>query len=348
MKAPNPRLERRLIVWLSAVFAGSLLLFTAALAAVAYREFAAGVGEDGEANAGAWLWSEITTEVLPMLLPLLVFTLVVVVIAGGYVMVRAVSRELAVAQLQSDFVSAVSHEFRTPLTSLQQFTDLLSDDPEQPASKRRTYYQAQARAAERLRRLVESLLDFGRMEAGARPYRLERLAVAPLVARIVEDFTREGAPHAFVIEASISDEGRAFDVDPDAFTRALWNLLENAVKYSGSSRTVTVTLEPRNDTVVIGVRDRGLGIPRHEHHEIFKKFVRGAASREHGIKGTGIGLAMVRHIVDAHGGAVSVESAPGEGSTFTIALPAAPLPDSVVAAPHARADDGGEPRCLAS
>ena len=119
--------------------------------------------------------------------------LVGLVLAGGYFIVRAVSRELAVAQLQSDFVSAVSHEFRTPLTSLRQFTDLLNDDPDQPAAKRRTFYQAQARATDRLRRLVESLLDFGRMEAGARPYRLERRATAPLVRGIVDDFRRDVA-----------------------------------------------------------------------------------------------------------------------------------------------------------
>jgi signal transduction histidine kinase len=248
--------------------------------------------------------------------------LVGLVIAGGYFIVRAVSRELAVAQLQSDFVSAVSHEFRTPLTSLRQFTDLLNDDPDLPALKRRTFYQAQARATERLRRLVESLLDFGRMEAGARPYRLERLSVAPLVRSIVEDFRRDATPDGFTVEASISEDSGAVDVDPDAFARALWNLLDNAVKYSGSSRTVAVNVEVRDDSVAISVRDQGLGIPRHEQAAIFQKFVRGTASRAHGIKGTGIGLAMVRHIVDAHGGTVRVESAPGQGSMFTIVLPA--------------------------
>jgi signal transduction histidine kinase len=249
--------------------------------------------------------------------------LVGLVIAGGYFIVRAVSREFAVAQLQSDFVSAVSHEFRTPLTSLRQFTDLLNDDPDLPAGKRRTFYQAQARATERLRRLVESLLDFGRMEAGARPYRLERLSTAPLVGGIVEDFRRDGTPAEFTVEASIGEDSGAVDVDPDAFARALWNLLDNAIKYSDSSRTVSVNVAARNGSVAISVRDRGLGIPRHEHGEIFKKFVRGTASRAHGIKGTGIGLAMVRHIVEAHRGTVRVESAPGEGSTFTIVLPAA-------------------------
>jgi len=276
--------------------------------------------------------------------------LVGLVIAGGYFIVRAVSREFAVAQLQSDFVSAVSHEFRTPLTSLRQFTDLLNDDSDLPALKRRTFYQAQARATERLRRLVESLLDFGRMEAGARPYRLERLSIAPLVRGIVEDFRRDGTPDGFTIEASIDEDSGAVDVDPDAFARALWNLLDNAVKYSGSSRTVSVNVESRDGSIAISVRDRGLGIPRQEHDEIFKKFVRGTASRAHGIKGTGIGLAMVRHIVEAHGGTARVESTPGEGSTFTIVLPAASqLPGATAGLQPPRATEKGDtPRWLAS
>jgi signal transduction histidine kinase len=276
--------------------------------------------------------------------------LVGLVIAGGYFIVRAVSREFAVAQLQSDFVSAVSHEFRTPLTSLSQFTDLLNDDPDLPAFKRRTFYQAQARATERLRRLVESLLDFGRMEAGARPYRLERVSTASLVGGVVDDFRRVGTPDGFTVEMSISEDSGAMDVDPDAFARALWNLLDNAVKYSGSSRTVTVNAEVRDRSVSISVGDRGLGIPRHEHNEIFKKFVRGTASRAHGIKGTGIGLAMVRHIVQAHGGTVRVESAPGEGSTFTIVLPAASQSPNVAVElqPSQAVKQGDKPRWLAS
>lgn len=276
--------------------------------------------------------------------------LVGLVLAGGYVIVRAVAREFAVAQLQSDFVSAVSHEFRTPLTSLRQFTELLNEDPDQPAAKRRTFYQAQARATDRLRRLVESLLDFGRMEAGARPYRLERRATAPLVRGIVDDFRRDVAPEACTVEAPIADDCGAVDVDPEAFARALWNLLDNAIKYSGASPTVFVTVDVRDGAVAISVRDRGVGIPRHEHDEIFTKFVRGRASREHGIKGTGIGLAMVRHIVEAHGGTVSVESTPGDGSTFTIVLPAVAHSPEVAAGlqPPRAVKDGDHPRWLAS
>lgn len=247
--------------------------------------------------------------------------LFVLVVAGGYSITRAMSRELAVARLQTDFVSAVSHEFRTPLTSLQQFTALLNDAEEPPLAKRRAFYQAQERAVERLRRLVESLLDFGRMEAGAHPYRLEPLDPCALVSSVVEDFAREVHTEGFTVECTVPAGGSTVNADRDALARALWNLLDNAVKYSGTSRRIFVEVATKATGVAIAVRDEGIGIPRHEQTEIFDKFVRGAASRAHGIKGTGIGLAMVRHIVQGHGGSAHVQSAPGEGSTFTILLP---------------------------
>lgn len=247
--------------------------------------------------------------------------LLVLVIAGGYSVGRAVSREVAVARLQTDFVAAVSHEFRTPLTSLHQFTALLNDAEEPPPAKRRMFYQAQARASERLRRLVESLLDFGRMEAGARPYQLAALDVSVLVRNLTDDFHREVEMQGFTVDCTIDGHAAIVNADADALGRAVWNLLDNAVKYSGNSRHIAVDVDTTDGRVEISVRDKGLGIPRHEQAEIFEKFVRGAASREHGIKGTGIGLAMVRHIVQAHGGSVRVHSAPGEGSSFTIALP---------------------------
>jgi signal transduction histidine kinase len=247
--------------------------------------------------------------------------LIALVIAGGYFALRAMSREFEVARLQSDFVSSVSHEFRTPLTSLRQFTDLLTEDDNVPIEKRRSFYQAQGRAAERLQRLVESLLDFGRMEAGAHPYRLERISAAALVRGVLEDFESEMGTKGFVVESAITEDSCPVDADPDALARALWNLLDNAVKYSGDSRTIWVETARQNGEVDIRVRDRGLGIPRHEQSTIFRKFVRGSDARIHGIKGTGIGLAMVRHIISGHGGEVHVESSTGKGSTFTIVLP---------------------------
>ncbi|MEK7408093.1 MAG: HAMP domain-containing sensor histidine kinase [Acidobacteriota bacterium] len=248
--------------------------------------------------------------------------LAVLVLAGGVLIGRVVARELAVARLQSDFVSAVSHEFRTPLTSLRQFNEILADDPELPVGKRVRFYQAQTRATERLHRLVESLLDFGRMESRAKLYRFERLDAASLVREVAAEFGREAAGRGFELVSEIAAEDAPVEADAEALSRAVWNLLENAVKYSGSSRTVWLSLAREDGRIVIGVRDRGLGVPPGEQKEIFRKFVRGRDASAHSIKGTGLGLAMVRHIVEAHGGSVRLQSAPGEGSTFTILLPA--------------------------
>lgn len=241
--------------------------------------------------------------------------------AGSYFLWRSVNRDLAVARLQSDFVSAVSHEFRTPLTALRQFNHLLAEEDGPTPEKRHRYYEAQTRATERLYRLVESLLDFARMEAGRRPYRFEPLDAGTLARDVTEEFRREAAGADFAIACSVEPGAIAVAADREALSRALWNLLDNAVKYSGASRAIEVEVTRRNGLALIGVRDHGIGIPAPEMKRIFHKFVRGAAANSGGIKGTGLGLAIVRHIVHAHGGTVDVSSAAGEGSTFTIGLP---------------------------
>jgi signal transduction histidine kinase len=247
--------------------------------------------------------------------------LLVAVVGGGAVVIRGVTNELVMAQRQSDFVSAVSHEFRTPLTALHQFTTLLRDQPEPTAEKRRSFYDAQARATLRLQRLVESLLDFGRMEAGAKLYRFEVLPVTALVDRTVREFRAEALPPDFHVAWHATNDDTAVRADAEALGRAVWNLLENAVKYSDTAREITIDVTCREGAATIRVRDQGLGVPRAEQALIFDKFVRGEASRRHGIKGTGLGLAMVRHIASAHGGRVEVESEPGRGSAFAIVLP---------------------------
>jgi signal transduction histidine kinase len=247
--------------------------------------------------------------------------LALLVIASSYLIGRAVSRELAAARLQSDFVSAVSHEFRTPLTSMRQFTEMLVEDESLPPDKRREFYGAQERATRRLSRLVESLLDFGRMEAGARPYRLEQLDAGRLVKATVEEFAQETNFSSMTMDCAVPDEGPLVKADREALAQALWNLLDNAVKYSGDRPIILVEVEAGRE-VAIRVRDRGFGISPSEKSRILRKFVRGSSAKACGVKGTGIGLAMVKHIVDAHDGKLLVASEPGRGSTFTILLPA--------------------------
>ena len=251
--------------------------------------------------------------------------LLMTVTAGGVVIItRTVVRDVTVARLQTDFVSAVSHEFRTPLTSLRQLTEVLLDGRLVAEDRRETYYRALARQTERLHRLVESLLDFGRMESGTSPYRLEPLDACALIRSVVDEFQQDSVAHGYQVELHVEGLGAApptITGDREALTHAVWNLLDNAVKYSPECRTVWVDVERTGSRLAIRVRDRGLGVPRHERAEIFGRFVRGTDAKALGIKGTGIGLAMVRHIVSAHGGDVLVASEPGAGSTFTIVLP---------------------------
>lgn len=250
--------------------------------------------------------------------------LVAVTLGGIGLIARGAMRELAVARLQSDFVSAVSHEFRTPLTTLRQLTEVLIDGRVPAEERRETYYRALARQTDRLHRLVESLLDFGRIEAGTSPYRLEPLDACALVRSIVDEFAQDSAASGYRVELQVDSVEKAAPMvagDREALTHAVWNLLDNAVKYSPECRTVWVDIDRTPSGLAIRVRDHGLGVPREEHADIFKRFVRGAGAKAHGIKGTGIGLAMVQHIVSAHGGDILVASEPGAGSTFTLVLP---------------------------
>jgi two-component system phosphate regulon sensor histidine kinase PhoR len=263
--------------------------------------------------------SQATSRRTPLLVGLTV--LIIMALGSSYFIARAVHREIAVARMQSDFVAAVSHEFRTPLTALRQFTDMLRENPALDESQQRMCFDAQARATERLTNLVESVLDFGSMEAGKRAYQFEQISCGEIVRSVIDDFQREVQPAGYHID--YEEESTAdIEADPEALGRALRNLLENAVKYSPGQRRVGVTVSRQASHVAVAVRDRGIGILPSERRAIFDRFHRGDEARTRGIKGTGIGLAMVDHIVKAHGGRVDVESQPGNGSTFTIVLPA--------------------------
>jgi signal transduction histidine kinase len=249
--------------------------------------------------------------------------IVALILAGAWFVGRAVTRELAVAELQSDFVSAVSHEFRTPLTTLCQLSELLMRKRVASESDRQQYYELLNGESHRLRQLVERLLDFGRLEAGRMPFRFEPLDAGAFLRDIVGEF--EGSRHALghTVELHVHVNGTTpmIRADRDTLRSAVWNLLENATKYSPACPTVWVDLDRRDAHVEVSVRDGGVGIPRAEHRRIFQKFVRGAHARTSDVRGTGVGLAMVRQIAEAHGGTIRVESAPDQGSTFRLVLP---------------------------
>jgi signal transduction histidine kinase len=247
---------------------------------------------------------------------------VLFLIAGAYFIARAVRRDLEVSRMQSDFVAAVSHEFRSPLTSIRQLSEMLAEGRVPGEERRLVYYETLVRESTRLQRLVEALLNFGRMEAGVRKYRFEEMDAATLVEKVAAEFTPQIAASGRHIELEGTARDCRIDADPEALAVALRNLLDNALKYSPGCPTVWVQWGAEKSHVAIRVRDRGMGIPAFERRAIFRKFFRGTAAARANVKGSGVGLSMVRHIVAAHGGEISVVSEPGEGSTFTILLPA--------------------------
>jgi two-component system phosphate regulon sensor histidine kinase PhoR len=186
--------------------------------------------------------------------------------------------------------------------------------------RRRAYFDAQFRATARLSRLVERLLDFGRMEAGAFRYHPEPIALGELVRTVVDEFEHVAATTGHRIELTIEPDLPSVFADREALAQAVWNLLDNAIKYSPGRPAVWIEVAREDGGVAIRVRDEGPGLPAEERKDLFRKFVRGSAARETGVKGTGIGLAMVDYIVRAHHGRIVVDSRPGEGSTFTILL----------------------------
>ncbi len=254
---------------------------------------------------------------------IMVVALVVCVATGSAIALFYLRREAKVSQLQSDFVSKVSHELRTPLTSIRIFVETLqrSDVPERQIDE---CVDALARETTRLTENIERLLDWGRMEAGKRVYQLAPSEVSTVTNDAVKAFesvTMGQAPVEVRLEASLPK----IMVDREAIVDALLNLLTNAYKYSLAERGIRLAAVASQKWVRISVQDKGRGIPRSEHRRVFQKFYRVDERLSQAIDGSGLGLAMVQHIVHGHSGKVELESTPGKGSTFTLLLPRAPV-----------------------
>jgi signal transduction histidine kinase len=241
--------------------------------------------------------------------------------AGIVLMYRNVSRELALAKLKSDFVSNVSHELRTPLALIRLYAETLELGRISNHAKHQEYYEIIRKESERLTSLINNILDFSRIEAGKKEYSFRETNVADLVRSTLESYRFEIEQNGFYFEQKIDNNVPPLQVDREAIARSLLNLVNNAVKYSANEKYLGVHLYHRDGRVNLEVVDRGIGIPAKEQPKIFDKFYRVGDPLVHNTKGSGLGLALVRHIVRAHGGEVRVESAPGRGSKFIITLP---------------------------
>jgi signal transduction histidine kinase len=244
-------------------------------------------------------------------------------IGGLLLTYRSVSKEMALAHLKADFVSNVSHELRTPLALIRLYAETLELGRITTEEKKEEYYRIIRKESERLTALINNILDFSRIEAGRKEYDFRETDIADLVRNTLDAYRYQIEQQGFAFEQSIDPSIPRVRVDREAIARALVNLVNNALKYSANEKFLGVKLYRANDRLKLEVVDRGIGITRREQSKIFEKFYRTGDPLVHNTKGSGLGLSLVRHITQAHGGEVQVESTPGKGSKFTLSLPLA-------------------------
>ena len=256
-----------------------------------------------------------------MLFMLAFALLLVVIVLGLAATYRLVRRESEMARLKSDFVANVSHDLKTPLSLIRMYGETLELGRVPDEAARREYYGVITRESERLTRLIDNVLDFSRIEGGRQRYDIAPGAVEPIVQDAVEAFRHPLAQRGFKIAVDVEPDLPEIPLDAAAIRQALANLLDNAIKYSGDGRRVGLAARRVADEVRIEVSDEGVGIPPAEVPRIFEKFYRIGRSETQGRRGSGLGLALVKHVAEAHGGRVTVESREGQGSRFTLHLP---------------------------
>jgi signal transduction histidine kinase len=257
-------------------------------------------------------------------LPLTLYGFVLFVVLGAvllaaYLVLRDIHREAETAALRSHFVASVSHELKTPLTSIRAHAEtlLLGRAPETASEYLRTIVSE----SERLTRLVDSVLDVSRIEQGLKTYRMQSTCLSKVVRSAAKTMEYPLTQLGFTLTISSDETDPTLFADADALEHALLNLLGNAMKYSGAARSIEMRVGSAEREAFVDVVDHGIGIPREEQARIFEKFHRVQSSEMEGIAGTGLGLALALHVIEAHKGRIEVMSAPGRGSTFSVRIP---------------------------
>jgi len=255
-----------------------------------------------------------------------VYILIVVIVMsvlfiGGFLVIRSTAKELELARLKSEFVSTVSHEFRTPLMSIRYLSEMLDTGRVRGEDKKKIYYGKINKESERLSRLIENMLDFSKIEAGMKKYKFEKLSVQEVIADVAQRFKEYVADKTVTLECDVPKSIPEISADKEAISRALFNLLDNAVKYSGARPYIFLRAGLDGDSVFLEVEDRGAGMDKDDHKKVFEKFYRSSDPAHKNIEGSGIGLTLVEHIAQAHGGDVRLKSELGKGTRVSIFLP---------------------------
>ena len=234
-------------------------------------------------------------------------------VAGVVLNIRDVTERQDAARLKDDLLSVVSHELRTPLTSLRGFTELLLTRA-LPPDKQQRFLRIIHDETVRLSHLINNFLDLQRIQAGRQVYQLAPIELVAVLRDMVTLFTPESGSH--VLRLEVPEALPAVHADAERLCQVLANLLSNALKFSPRGGAVTVGARAQETDVLVWVTDQGLGIPPEAAPKLFSKFYRVEHHETRQIGGTGLGLALVKEIVEAHHGSVWVESVLGQGSTF--------------------------------
>ncbi len=289
---------------------------------------------------GLWLLPESPTSTgfggQPWFLGLLFVTVFILLIVGLWQILGSMKRERAAMALRSEFLTSVTHELKTPLSSIRLFTEMLADDRVASEEKRSQYHRLLAGEATRLSALVENVLDLGRMERGERSYDLRREDLIALVDEAVELFRPIAQAQGMTIRcADTPGEARFVNADRTALMQALLNLFENARKYASSGRQIDLQWEEGENGARLWICDQGPGIPPAERERVFERFRRGESQNDGAIPGVGLGLYLARRILRAHGGDLQIVDPPPDskraepqGACLLLRLPLDPNPST--------------------
>lgn len=265
----------------------------------------------------------------------------VLLLAGAWLLYRSFRRELQLADMKTDFVSNVSHELKTPLALIRMYAETLEMGRIADVNTRQEYLSIIVKETERLTRLINNILAFSRIESGRKEYRKAPMDLNRIVANITDVYRFHLEQKGFRVHVETLDSLPVLEGDEEAVAEAVLNLLDNAMKYSDKHREITVRTGGAQDEAWVEVEDRGIGIPAELQHRIYEKFFRVSEGLVHTAKGSGLGLTLVRHIMDGHRGRVELRSAVGKGSTFRLVFPVSPL--SPVSPPTSGARHGTYP-----